>query len=305
MTRLLVTGAAGFIGSHVCEALVARGEDVIGVDNFDPFYARAVKERNLEGLRRGPRFRFLEADVARDPLPWDGVDGAIHLAARPGVRPSLEDPAGYVTANVGGTARGLDGARRAGVARVILGSSSSVYGDTTPAPFPEDAAAVEPISPYAATKRASELLAYAFAQLYRGRRAGAARPADRPDRADPGPGAAGGALPRPARGRAAHRRRPAPRRGGARLPAARRDRGRDPALRPLVRGDPWTSVLSISSSRPASGFSCRTTTARSTCSRKSSRRAARSPTPITCWACRTRWWVSKTRPWHGSTARCS
>ena len=167
MTRLLVTGAAGFIGSHVCEALVARGDDVIGVDNFDPFYARAVKERNLEGLRRGPRFRFLEADVARDPLPWDGVDGAIHLAARPGVRPSLEDPAGYVTANVGGTARVLDGARRAGVARVILGSSSSVYGDTTPAPFPEDAAAVEPISPYAATKRASELLAYAFAQLYR------------------------------------------------------------------------------------------------------------------------------------------
>ena len=167
MTRLLVTGAAGFIGSHVCEALVARGEDVIGVDNFDPFYARAVKERNLEGLRRGPRFRFLETDVARDPLPWDGVDGVIHLAARPGVRPSLEDPAGYVTANVGGTARVLDGARRAGVARVILGSSSSVYGDTTPAPFPEDAAAVEPISPYAATKRASELLAYAFAQLYR------------------------------------------------------------------------------------------------------------------------------------------
>src|SRR2546428_39059 len=113
MTRLLVTGAAGFIGSHVCEALVARGEDVIGVDNFDPFYARAVKERNLEGLRRGPRFRFLETDVARDPLPWDGVDGVIHLAARPGVRPSLEDPAGYVTANVGGAARVLDGARRA------------------------------------------------------------------------------------------------------------------------------------------------------------------------------------------------
>ena len=165
--RVLVTGAAGFIGSHVCEALVARGDDVIGVDNFDPFYARDIKERNLEGLRRGPRFRLLEADAAHDPLPWDGVAVAIHLAARPGVRPSLEDPAAYVTANVVATARVLDGARRAGVRRVVHGSSSSVYGDTTPAPFCEDAAAVEPISPYAATKRASELLAHAFARLYR------------------------------------------------------------------------------------------------------------------------------------------
>jgi len=165
--RVLVTGAAGFIGSHVCEALVARGDDVIGVDNFDPLYARDIKERNLEGLRRGPRFRLLEADVARDPLPWDGVEVAIHLAARAGVRPSLEDPAAYVTANVVATARVLDGARRAGVRRVVHGSSSSVYGDATPAPFREDAAAVEPISPYAATKRASELLAHVFAQLYR------------------------------------------------------------------------------------------------------------------------------------------
>ena len=72
--RVLVTGAAGFIGSHVCEALVARGDDVIGLDNFDPFYARAVKQRNLAGLLAGPRFRFVEADVARDPLPVAGVN---------------------------------------------------------------------------------------------------------------------------------------------------------------------------------------------------------------------------------------
>jgi UDP-glucuronate 4-epimerase len=164
--RVLVTGAAGFIGSHVCEALVARGDEVIGLDNFDPFYARGVKERNLDGLRRGPRFRFHEADVAKDPLPLDGVTVVLHLAAKPGVRPSLEDPASYSEANVTGTVRVFEAARRAGIARVVFGSSSSVYGDRTPAPFAEEAAAVWPISPYAASKRSGELMAQAFAHLY-------------------------------------------------------------------------------------------------------------------------------------------
>jgi len=162
----VVTGGAGFIGSHVCEALVARGDEVVAVDNFDPFYPRAVKERNLDAVRRTPRFRLVEADVARDPIPLDGAAAVIHLAARPGVRPSLADPAGYVDANVRGTACVLDAARHAGVARVVLGSSSSVYGDDTPAPFAETAPAGAPISPYAATKRAAELLAHAFAHLY-------------------------------------------------------------------------------------------------------------------------------------------
>ncbi len=164
--RLLVTGAAGFIGSHVCEALVGRGHEVIGIDNFDPFYARAVKERNLESLRQVPGFRLVEADITRDPLPLDGVTAVLHLAAKPGVRPSLENPAAYTEANVTGTARVLDAARRAGVGRFVFGSSSSVYGDDTPAPFAEDASAVTPISPYAASKRAAELLAHAFAHLY-------------------------------------------------------------------------------------------------------------------------------------------
>jgi UDP-glucuronate 4-epimerase len=164
--KVLVTGAAGFIGSHVGEALVARGHAVVGVDNFDPFYARAVKERNLELLRANRAFRFVEADVARDPLPLDGIGAVLHLAAKPGVRPSLEDPAAYVEANVTATARVFDAARRAGIARVVFGSSSSVYGNSTPAPFAEGAPALEPISPYAATKRAGELLAYAFAHLY-------------------------------------------------------------------------------------------------------------------------------------------
>ena len=164
--RLLVTGAAGFIGSHVCEALLARGDDVVGVDNFDPFYARAVKERNLEGLRRTKGFRFVEADIVRDALPLDGVSVVLHLAARPGVRPSLEDPASYGETNVTGTIRVFEAARRTGLLRVVFGSSSSVYGDATPAPFAEDTAAVWPISPYAASKRAGELMAYAFAHLY-------------------------------------------------------------------------------------------------------------------------------------------
>jgi UDP-glucuronate 4-epimerase len=162
----LVTGAAGFIGSHLCEALLARRHEVTGIDNFDPFYARAVKERNLEGLRRQPGFRFVEADVARDPLPLDGIEAIIHLAAKPGVRPSLEDPGAYMEANVTATARLIDAARRVGLNRIVFGSSSSVYGNATPAPFAEDQPAASPISPYAASKRAGELLAYAFAHLY-------------------------------------------------------------------------------------------------------------------------------------------
>ncbi|HYU08221.1 MAG TPA: NAD-dependent epimerase/dehydratase family protein [Gemmatimonadales bacterium] len=166
MARYLVTGAAGFIGSHLSEALIARGSQVTGVDNFDAFYAREVKERNLAGLRKLPGFRFVEADVARDPVPLDGVDAVIHLAAKPGVRPSLEDPGSYMEANVTATARLIDAARRVGLNRIVFGSSSSVYGNVTPAPFAENTPAVSPISPYAASKRAGELVAHAFAQLY-------------------------------------------------------------------------------------------------------------------------------------------
>lgn len=164
--RVLVTGAAGFIGSHLCDALVERGDEVVGVDNFDPFYPRALKERNLALVRASARFRFLEADVTRHALPLDDVAVVVHLAAKPGVRASLENPAPYSEANVTGTVRVLDATRRAGIGRVVFGSSSSVYGDVTPAPFAEEAAAVRPISPYAASKRAGELMAHAFAHLY-------------------------------------------------------------------------------------------------------------------------------------------
>jgi UDP-glucuronate 4-epimerase len=169
VTRILLTGAAGFIGSHVAECLVARGDEVVGLDNFDPFYPRAVKEQNLAALANQEHFRLVEGDV-RDAKLVSGLLSpdtvVVHLAARAGVRPSLEEPALYASINIEGTAVLLEAARRAGARRVVFGGSSSVYGDTAPVPFSEEWPALLPISPYAATKRAGELLCVTFAQLY-------------------------------------------------------------------------------------------------------------------------------------------
>ena len=169
MTRVLVTGAAGFIGSHLSEALTARGDTVVGIDNFDQFYPRAEKERNLRKLRERPSFSFhtldiLDSDGLARLLTRDMV--IVHLAARPGVRPSLADPAGYARVNVEGTTAILRAARDTGVSRIVFGSSSSVYGDDTPAPFREDATALKPLSPYAATKRSGELMLESMAPIY-------------------------------------------------------------------------------------------------------------------------------------------
>jgi len=169
VTRIFVTGAAGFIGSHVVEALARRGDDVVGIDNFDPFYPREMKARNLAEVGALPRFTFREQDM----LDVDGMTALltpdtvlVHLGAKAGVRPSIADPVGYARANVIGTAAVVEAARRAGVSRVVYGSSSSVYGDTTPVPFREDAVAIEPVSPYAATKRAGELILRSVAPIY-------------------------------------------------------------------------------------------------------------------------------------------
>jgi UDP-glucuronate 4-epimerase len=166
---VLVTGAAGFIGSHLVEALLARDNEVIGIDNFDPFYPRAMKERNLAevGRRGGFSFRELDMlDVAALGALLTPETVIVHLAAKAGVRPSLADPVGYARANVTGTAAVLEAARQAGVSRIVFGSSSSVYGDSTPVPFREDAVAIAPVSPYAATKRAGELFLSSVAPIY-------------------------------------------------------------------------------------------------------------------------------------------
>lgn len=167
--RVLVTGAAGFIGSHLVERLLDTGHQVIGVDNFDAFYDPAVKERNLEKARDHVAFTELRGDV-RDPaalerLP-DGIDTVVHLAARAGVRPSIEDPALYMDVNLGGTMRVLEFMRQRGVPRLLFGSSSSVYGDAERVPFVESRPADRPISPYASTKRSGELMVHAHAHLY-------------------------------------------------------------------------------------------------------------------------------------------
>jgi UDP-glucuronate 4-epimerase len=169
VSRILITGAAGFIGSHLVQALVDQGDEVIGIDNFDPFYPRAMKERNLAEVGSRNRWSFREQDMLDVPalralLTPDTV--IVHLAAKAGVRPSLADPVGYAEANVTGTAAVVEAARQAGVSRLIFGSSSSVYGDSTPVPFREDAVAVVPVSPYAATKRAAELFLRAVAPIY-------------------------------------------------------------------------------------------------------------------------------------------
>ena len=170
-STILVTGAAGFIGSHVSEALTARGDRVVGLDNFDPFYDPAAKRQNLAGLLADERFEFIEGDI-RDiealARIFDdrNIDGVIHLAARAGVRPSIADPVGYVSTNVEGTVSLLEAARCAGVQRFVFGSSSSVYGAANKVPFSEDQRIDRPISPYAATKVAGEAHCYTHHYLY-------------------------------------------------------------------------------------------------------------------------------------------
>ena len=133
MGAILVTGGAGFIGSHLADRLLADGREVVVLDNFDPFYDASAKLKNLEGASRNPRFRLVRGDI-RDPASVEAafealpVEAVVHLAARAGVRPSIEDPSTYTSVNLDGTVRMLEACRHRGISRFIFGSSSSVYG---------------------------------------------------------------------------------------------------------------------------------------------------------------------------------
>lgn len=171
LARVLLTGGAGFIGSHVAEALLIHGYQLSIVDNLDNFYDPGRKKDNLVQVRGAGEFEFFEVDICdvgslREAMHSVRPDIIIHLAARAGVRPSIEQPSLYERVNVAGTVNLLELARELHVQRVIFGSSSSVYGATNRIPFSEDDPVLHPISPYAATKLAGELMGYTYASLY-------------------------------------------------------------------------------------------------------------------------------------------
>ncbi len=169
--KILITGGAGFIGSHTTQALLKRGNAVVCLDNFNDYYNPERKRKNVAGFLDHPAYRLCEADI-RDVstleriFEAEEIDKVIHIAAMAGVRYSIQHPDLYAEVNVGGTINMLECARRHGVENFVLASSSSVYGARTKAPFSEDDPVTQPISPYAATKRAAELLTYTYHHLY-------------------------------------------------------------------------------------------------------------------------------------------
>ncbi|QGZ94065.1 SDR family NAD(P)-dependent oxidoreductase [Terricaulis silvestris] len=170
---VIVTGAAGFIGFHVAQALLARGERVVGIDNLNDYYDVSLKEARLALLQKNPNFSFAKADISDRDAIFAVIDdnsdttGIVHLAAQAGVRYSRENPYVYIQANVMGQVVMLEAARRLkGLKHFVYASSSSVYGANTEMPFSIDQRVEKPISLYAATKRADELISYTYAHLY-------------------------------------------------------------------------------------------------------------------------------------------
>ncbi|MGF7140068.1 GDP-mannose 4,6-dehydratase [Roseimarinus sediminis] len=168
--KILLTGCAGFIGSHLSEKLLGMNYQLTGIDNFDPFYPASIKLANMASFKDHPNFRFIEADLAdaeklKQLFP-EGIDLVVHLAGKAGVRPSIEDPAGYIRANITATQNVLEMMKLHGVSRMAFASSSSVYGNTKTTPFSEAMDVSNPISPYAATKKACELINYTAHYLH-------------------------------------------------------------------------------------------------------------------------------------------
>ena len=164
---ILVTGGAGFIGSHLMERLVSEGAEVVCLDKFDDFYSPEIKRANIASLVEAKKIRLYEGDICDRPFceeifQKERIETVVHLAARAGVRPSFENPLLYERVNSGGTLLLLELAARNEVSKFIYGSSSSVYGRSERIPFKEDDATAQPISPYAASKRAGELFVYTY-----------------------------------------------------------------------------------------------------------------------------------------------
>ncbi len=168
--KALITGAAGFIGSHLCERLLEEGWQVLGVDNFDDFYDPQIKRGNTAGCLYNENFELVEGDIrdraAMEEAVGRDIDIIVHLAARAGVRPSIAQPLLYADVNVNGTTALLEAAKKHKVGKFIFGSSSSVYGNNEKVPFSEDDNVDFPISPYAATKKAGELICHTYHHLY-------------------------------------------------------------------------------------------------------------------------------------------
>lgn len=172
MKNILVTGGAGFIGSHLVDRLLSEGQwQITVIDDLNDFYSPAIKHANIAEHLTRPEYRFIEADI-RDDDALDRIfdetrfDVIVHLAARAGVRPSLSEPKLYVETNINGTMNLLELARQHGIKQFVFGSSSSVYGINEKVPFAEDDRIHQPISPYAATKAAGELICHTYSHLY-------------------------------------------------------------------------------------------------------------------------------------------
>jgi UDP-glucuronate 4-epimerase len=169
--KILVTGAAGFIGYHVAQLLIERGDDVVGLDNLNDYYDVTLKQARLARLKKAPNFHFVKLDLADRPgmeklFADSAFDRVVHLAAQAGVRYSIENPHAYVDSNIVGTLHVLEGCRHHEVEHLVYASTSSVYGANTNMPFSVHQNVDHPLALYAATKKASELMAHSYSHLY-------------------------------------------------------------------------------------------------------------------------------------------